>query len=178
MKPYLSTQKIAFIGIMLALAAALEVVFMFLPSLPQGGRISLALIPIFILAYKEGPIVGLLGGFIFGLINLMLSGFQLYGVWQSLFLDYLLAFGLTGLAGFVFKINQDSRAIFVSGILVGSFFRFLMHYFSGVFLFGTFAPEGTPAALYSLTYNASYMLPSALLMALVGFVMFKRIKVL
>ena len=172
----LSTKRIAFIGVSLALAAAIEVVFMFLPSLPQGGRISLSLIPIFILAYKEGPWIGILGGTLFGFINLMLSGFQLYGVWQSLFLDYLLAFGLAGAAGFVFKLAPDNRWVFMSGIFIGSFLRFFMHYLSGVLLFGAFAPEGTPAALYSLLYNGSYMLPSAGLMMLVGVLFFSRLK--
>lgn len=174
----MNTRKIALVGIMIALAAALEVVFMFLPSLPQGGRISLSLLPIFVIAYKEGPGLGLVTGFIFGLVNFMLSGFQIYGVWQSFFLDYLFAFGLVGLSGFIFKLNQDSKIIFVSGIFVGSFIRFFMHYLSGVLLFGEFAPEGTPAALYSLTYNASYMIPSFIGIAIIGYVLFNRIKAL
>lgn len=172
----MNSKKLALVGVMIALAAALEVVVMFLPSLPQGGRISLSLLPIFVIAYKEGPALGLLSGFIFGLVNFMLSGFQIYGVWQSFFLDYLFAFGLVGLSGFIFMINKDSRLIFISGILLGSFMRFLMHYLSGVILFGEFAPEGTPAALYSLTYNASYMIPSALLLMVIGFLLFKQIK--
>ena len=168
--------KIAFMSIMVAFAAVIEVAFMFVPSLPQGGSISLSLFPLFILAYKEGPKTGLLGSFIFGLVNFMLSGFQLYGVWQSLFLDYLLAFGLVGLSGYIFQINKESKTIFLSGIFVGSFIRFTMHYLSGVILFGEFAPEGTPAALYSLIYNGSYMLPSFLLLAVVGFFSFRRIQ--
>lgn len=178
MQQRLTTKRIAFIGVTLALAAAIEVVLMFLPSLPQGGRISLSLIPIFILAYKEGPWVGILGGVIFGLINLMLAGFQLYGVWQSLFLDYLFAFGIAGVSGFIFKMAPDNRWFFVLGIFVGSFLRFAMHFLSGVLLFGEFAPEGTPAVLYSLVYNGSYMLPSALLMMVVGGFIFTRIKTL
>lgn len=173
-----SINKIAFISIMVAFASVIEVVFMFIPSLPQGGSISLSLFPLFILAYKEGPFTGLLGAFIFGLVNFMLSGFQLYGIWQSFFLDYLLAFGLVGLSGFVFQINKESRGIFLAGIFVGSFIRFSMHYLSGVILFGEFAPEGTPAALYSLIYNGSYMLPSFLLLAVVGFFSFNRIQTL
>lgn len=172
----LSTERIAFIGVSLALAAAIEIGFMFLPSLPQGGRISVSLFPIFILAYKEGPWVGMLGGVMFGFINLMLSGFQLYGVWQSLFLDYLLAFGLAGAAGFIFRINLQSPWVFVGGIFVGAFLRFFMHFLSGVVLFGEFAPEGTPAALYSMVYNGSYMLPSAGLMMIVGGLIFNRLK--
>jgi len=168
--------KIAFISVMVAFAAVIEVAMMFIPSLPQGGSISLSLFPLFILAYKEGPFTGMLGSFIFGLVNFMLSGFQLYGIWQSFFLDYLLAFGLVGLSGFVFAINKESRPIFLVGILLGSFMRFFMHYLSGVLLFGEFAPEGTPAALYSLLYNGSYMLPSYLLLSVVGFFSFRRIQ--
>jgi thiamine transporter len=169
---------IAFTSIMIAFAAVIEVAMSFIPSLPQGGSISLSLFPLFILAYKEGPVAGIFGSFIFGLVNFMLSGFQLYGIWQSFFLDYLFAFGLVGLSGYVFYINKESRNLFLVGIFVGSFFRFLMHYLSGVLLFGEFAPEGTPAALYSLIYNGSYMLPSFLLLAVVGFFSFRRIQAL
>lgn len=169
---------IAFVSIMVAFAAVIEVAFMFVPSLPQGGSISLSLFPLFILAYKEGPITGLLGSFIFGLVNFMLGGFQLFGVWQSFFLDYLLAFGLVGLSGYVFQINKESKGLFITGIFVGSFLRFAMHYVSGVVLFGEFAPEDTPVALYSLVYNGSYMLPSFILLAFVGFFSFNRIQTL
>jgi thiamine transporter len=174
----MDSRRIALVGIMIALASALEVLFMVLPSLPQGGRISLSLLPIFVIAYKEGPSMGLLTGFIFGLVNFMLSGFQIYGVWQSFFLDYLFAFGFVGLSGFIFMVNKESRWMFVLGIFVGSFSRFMMHYLSGVLLFSEFAPEGTPAALYSLTYNASYIIPSFFGMALIGYALFNRIKAL
>jgi thiamine transporter len=37
-----------------------------------------------------------------------------------------------------------------------------VHVVSGVLFFAEYAPEGQPVILYSVIYNATYMLPSAL----------------
>lgn len=171
----LSTKHIAEMSILLALSAVLEVVFMLFPSLPQGGSVSLSMLPIFVLTYRYGLGLGILAGGIFGLINFMLSGFQLYGVWQSFFLDYLFAFMVLGFSALAFRINKNSVVVFGLGIFVGSLARFLMHYVSGIVLFGEFAPEDQAVWLYSLLYNGSYMGASFLLSLVVGLALFKRL---
>jgi thiamine transporter len=39
----------------------------------------------------------------------------------------------------------------------------MVHVISGVVFFADYAPEGTPVLLYSLLYNGSYLLPEAVL---------------
>ena len=75
---------------------------------------------------------------------------------MQVLLDYPVAFGLLGVAGFF----QRSPVI---GIIVGGLARFLAHFVSGVVFFAAYAPEGTSPAIYSAVYNGSYMLPEVLI---------------
>ncbi|MFA5365251.1 MAG: energy-coupled thiamine transporter ThiT [Candidatus Bathyarchaeia archaeon] len=66
-------------------------------------------------------------------------------------LDYLIAFGALGVAGFFQKR-------FYIGVTLGIFGRFLAHFLSGIIFFSSFAPEGMNPLLYSAIYNGSYLL--------------------
>ena len=48
------------------------------------------------------------------------------------------------------------------GYFVSVFCRYVFAVISGVVFFGAYAPEGTPAIVYSLTYNATYIVPEAI----------------
>ena len=47
-----------------------------------------------------------------------------------------------------------------------------MHFLSGIFAFGAFAPEGTPVALYSLGYQAAYVFPDIVIAIAAGVLVF------
>lgn len=47
----------------------------------------------------------------------------------------------------------------LAGAIVGIGLRAVCHFLAGVWFFSQFAPEGTPAWLYSLGYNAQYIVP-------------------
>src|SRR6266568_7832651 len=113
---------------MVALSGALYAVKVF--TLPQGGSITLAsMVPIFLLALRRGPRVGIIGGAIFGLVALVEDQF-IYNPF-GMFLDYPLAFGLLGLAGFF-------RRKPLLGLVVGITARFCSHFVSGVLFFAGF----------------------------------------
>jgi thiamine transporter len=88
---------------------------------------------------------------------LILSFRKVYTVPQMI-LDYPLAFGALGLAGF-FANKKHGLQI---GYIVAVFGRYVFAVISGVVFFGAYAPEGTPAIVYSLTYNATYIVPEAI----------------
>ena len=52
-------------------------------------------------------------------------------------------------------------------VAVGSFFRLLIHTVSGVAFFGAYAPEGSSVWAYSFSYNAWYLVPSAIITGIV-----------
>lgn len=138
---------------MIALSGALYLIKIF--TLPEGGSVTLAsMVPIFVLAFRRGPKIGIVGGVIFGFIALLedaTAGIQPVGPAQ-VFLDYPLAFGLLGLAGFFQKIP-------LLGVVVGIAARFCSHFVSGVLFFVSYASAaGLDPYTYSAVYNGSFLL--------------------
>ena len=67
------------IGIALALTAVLNMLKIY--KFPQGGGITLgSMIPIILIAYAYGPLVGMLTGFLFGIISLFIDPYFISGV--------------------------------------------------------------------------------------------------
>ena len=75
----------------------------------------------------------------------------------QLLIDYPLAFGALGLSG----IFYEKKHGLLKGYIVGVLGRYIFAVISGVVFFGNYAPEGTPALVYSLGYNATYIVPEA-----------------
>lgn len=166
-KVELNARIMAHIGVMLALATVLKLFRIY--HLPQGGSVTLgSMIPILLLAWFYGPEVGLLAGFLFGMISLILGPYILHPV-QVLF-DYPLPFMALGLIGYF-----RSKPIFV-GAAVALFGRFLCHFISGVAFFGSYAPAGMSPYAYSLMVNGIFMgVEGTLCLALLAFLPIKRI---
>ncbi len=157
-------------GAMMVAAAQVLSYLKFL-ELPNGGSLTPAMFPILLFAVRWGLSRGLMAGFVFGLLQLIFDGAYAWG-WQSMVLDYLLAFTPLGLAGL---FRGKSWGIF-PGTVLGCGVRFLVHYVSGVTIYRITMPTEIPgfgvfdsAELYSLVYNGVYMLPNAILaMAIAG----------
>ena len=162
-----STRVLVEIAILVAMAFVLEFAFSFFPAMPQGGRISLSLLPIIVVSWRNGVVAGMIAGVVYSILNLMLDGFVLYH-WASLFLDYIIAFGLVGLAGIVRKPFGDKPYVFVAAIVLGFLLRFASHVVSGAVLFAEYAPSGDNPWVYSIIYNSTYLLPALILTAIVG----------
>ena len=156
MKNELSIRTIAEIGIMVALAAVLSLLPIF--TMPNGGKVSLSMVPILFLAFYRGPTVGILAGVVFGFVDYPLEPFFVHPA--QVLLDYPLAFGLVGVAGF---FGKDSFIKVAAGTITGGLARFAAHLLSGVIFFASYAPEGQSVWLYSAIYNGSFMLPSTLI---------------
>jgi thiamine transporter len=146
--------------IMVALSGALYLIKIF--TLPQGGSITLgSMVPIFLLALRRGPRIGMIGGVAFGLVALVedvYSGVEVIFYPAQVILDYPLAFGLLGLAGFFQKIP-------VLGVGVGIGARFCSHFVSGVLFFASYAPAGVSPFVYSGVYNAGFLIPEFVITA-------------
>ena len=160
-------------AILVALAFILS--FVKLYELPNGGSLTPAMFPILLYALRWGLPRGLIAGFVFGLLQLIFDGAYAWG-WQSMLLDYLLAFTPLGLAG-LFK--GKAWGIF-PGTVLGCAARFVIHYISGVTIYRIIEPTAVPgfgtfdnAQLYSLVYNGSYMLIDMILCLAVGALLWK-----
>jgi len=156
-RPFYSTRVLAEVIILVALAGALSLISHSFFGLPQGGSINLGMVPIFWLALRRGPAIGIFAGAVFGMVDLAIEPFIVHPV--QFILDYPLAFACLGLAGF-FKKHA------VVGVIVGTTGRFMSHFISGVVYFGEYAGSLGPVA-YSTIYNATYLIPSAIICAII-----------
>lgn len=129
-------------------------------SWTNGGSISIAMFPIFVMAIRWGLPGGFTTGIIVGIIQLILPTSYVAGVFQAL-LDYVFAFGILGIVGVIKyllpKLNNTNRYIFTTILmLIAGLLRTLLHILSGVFFFGV-------NFIGSTVYNLPYMIPSILL---------------
>lgn len=129
-----------------------------------GGSVDLVMLPLIVFAARRGGVWGVTAGFLFGTLKFYLAG----GVavnWQSMLLDYSLAYAAVGIGGFL----SGTKRPLLSGAALGSLCRFGIHYLSGVTIYAQYMPDMfmertmTSPSVYSLLYNGSYMLPNAIL---------------
>lgn len=163
-------------AIMVALAQVLS--YLKFMELPNGGSLTPAMFPVLFFALRWGLWRGLGAGFVFGLLQLIFDSAYAWG-WQSMLLDYLVAFTPLGLAGL---FRGKAWGIF-PGTVLGCAARFAVHYISGVTIYRIVAPTEIPGlgvydnpALYSLVYNGSYMLPNTLLALAIAGVLYVPLK--
>lgn len=159
-----TTKRLIEGGIMVALAYVLSFVTVY--KMPNGGSVTAAsMIPIIIYALRWGPKAGIFAGTIYGIIQFVLGPKYSMHIISILF-DYVVAFGLLGVAGF-FKGNIVKEMF---GIFVAVFMRFACHVVSGVYVWGIYAPKGVEPLNYAIVYNATYLLPEIIVsMVVFGF---------
>ncbi|HAA77549.1 TPA: energy-coupled thiamine transporter ThiT [Candidatus Latescibacteria bacterium] len=143
-------------GAALAIVLGLVCKTLPLPRLPYGGSITLESIPILYVAFWRGWRPGVQAGILCGLLQLLLDAHIYHPI--QVILDYPLAFGLLGLSALL--------PMQIPGIILGAFLRYLSHVTSGIVFFGAYAPEGTSAWAYSMAYNATYIVPDAIIAAI------------
>ncbi|MHB9144366.1 MAG: energy-coupled thiamine transporter ThiT [Symbiobacteriia bacterium] len=166
----LSTQAVVEAG----LAVALAVILRQIPGIqmPFGGEISWAsMVPLLLVALRRGPKVGITAGLVFGLTRFIQDPASYKVHWVQIILDYFIAFGVLGLAGFFPRRPT-------AGVTVGILGRFVSHVISGVVFFSQWTPENIKAwagpwggLTYSVLYNGAYMLPELIIsLIMVGIV--------
>lgn len=163
----------------IAIFSAIALVFDKLPlfTMPQGGSVSLVMLPILLVALRHGLTTGLLTGGIVGTIQLFYGGYFL-NIFQ-VFLDYALSYAGIGLAGLLAPLltkqkdlRQAALIISLSGLLGGSI-RLLATFLSGIIFYADYATPGMHVWLYSFTYNISYILPSTIIACVLLILLYK-----
>lgn len=149
----------------IALSTALYFIKFF--ELPQGGSITLTMLPLLIFALRNGGTMGVTVGFVAGILRLFLGAYIIHPA-QAL-LDYPLACAAVGLAGF-----------FPGNIFFGISLAMLTNMFcsvlSGVIFFASYAPAGTNVWLYSIIYNGSVVVPETIICIALMYFIWPRLK--
>ncbi|KZZ83268.1 MULTISPECIES: energy-coupled thiamine transporter ThiT [Bacillaceae] len=172
----MKNQKLLFLSetaILTALALLLDMLSSFFIKMPQGGSLSLGMIPIFIMSFRWGLKGGLLTGLLTGILQPILAPAFIVHPAQAI-LDYPLPFMLAGMsglfAGWVHSALKQNKwrtlTAVMAATLLGSILRLASHVLSGIVFFGSYAPKGTPVFTYSLVYNSTWMIPTWIVAAL------------
>lgn len=166
MKNIKLSQKLTESGLMLAMATILSVVKV--AELPYGGSITLAsMLPVIIIAYRYGVAWGSLAGFVYGLIQLLLGinvlsyATSIGAVIAIILLDYILAFTTVFLGG-CFRRMQSAPLAFGCAAVTVCAMRYILHVISGCTVWAGLSIPTGDALIYSLVYNATYMIPETI----------------
>lgn len=116
-------------------------------------------------ALRRGPKYGIIAGAIYGVAQFVQDPFAVHPV--QVLLDYPIAFGALGLAGFFQRIPLLGVATAIIG-------RFGSHLLSGVIFFSEYAPTGQSPWLYSALYNGSYLTAELIVSLFVMYVLVRR----
>ncbi len=158
-------------AVMLALATVLSVLPLL--ELPYGGSITLcSAVPLLIIAYRHGTGWGIFTGFVYGLIQ-MVVGMKnvLYfttplSIAAVILLDYLLAFAVLGLGGIFRRVYNKQAPALAAGALFSCVLRYLLHTVAGCTVWAGLSVPTSGALIYSLAYNATYMIPETIITVL------------
>ena len=161
----LTTKTLAIMAIYCAMFVILDRISdaLNLFQMANGGKLNFGPVALLMCSYHLGWKNGLLVGVTSVFLQLAIGSVKFYGIWSFL-LDYLIAYAVYGLA----SLFPDYR-YFYSGVLITSVLRLLSSTLSGTLLWET-------PLWASLTYNASYMIPTTLCVIVVVPLLCERLK--
>ena len=160
---------------MIALATVLAMLKLI--DMPYGGSVTFAqMLPILIFAYRHGPKYGMGAALAASLIQLLLGlenfSYMPLTTWYSVvalaLLDYVVAYSAFGIIGFL-KNKLSQRNAFLVGAIVASVIRYLCHVVSGFTVWLGFELIEGSALIYSIGYNATYMIPETIVLCAAAF---------
>ena len=174
MKSTVRTKKLVECALLVAVGTVLSLFSVV--QMPYGGSVTLAsMLPVILIAYRHGLGWGLGSGAVYAVVQqlLGLKNLSYFTTWQSIvaviLLDYVIAFVVTGLGG-VFRrvVKQQNLALVYGSILVGVL-RYVCHVISGATVWAGLSIPTEAALIYSLGYNATYMIPETVVLVLAAY---------
>lgn len=160
-----SARSLAYAAICISMSFTLGRFGMF--QMPFGGKVTYcSLLPLVLYAYCFGGANGIFACGIYGVLDLLAGGTYVNPI--QILLDYILAYALIGLAGFL----RDTKPSFIWGCLVGAIGRYACVVVSGVVYWGMYIQEPfTNVWAYSLVYNLYVFVDIALVAIVLSLLM-------
>lgn len=173
MKGKFSIRMLAEGSMMIALSVVLSTITIY--QAPNGGSVSAgSMIPIMLFALRWGMGPGFLVGGVYGLLDFILKPY-FYHPFQFI-LDYILAYGLLGLAAIGYdEENRGNNIRLFAGVILAIAGRMVSHVLSGVIFFAEYAGDQNPW-IYSIGYNATYLVPELIISIIVIMVIWKPLQ--
>lgn len=155
-----TTKQLVFSAMAIALATVVVMVIK-LPSLPNGGSVTLfSMLLVTLVGYWYGPVVGITAATGFGIIQFITGPYVVHPI--QVIIDYPLAFGALGCSGFF----KDQKNGLLRGYVAGVAGRFFFASVSGLIFYTVYVDafqENMVAIWASLVYNMTYILPEAII---------------
>lgn len=194
------TKILATSAMMVALAFILSIFPKFNGMWPNGGSITVcSMLPIIMVSYLYGYKWGFMASTAYAFLQLFsdlrgIAGANMMTTFLIILIDYIIAFVVLGFGGaFRGKFNNPAKELCLGSIFAISL-RFMSHFVSGYLLFSSYAEwfftqegftlgnsifaalgDGTPLYLmYSLMYNASYLIPEMIITGIVAYIIGKK----
>ncbi len=162
-----TTRILAECALMLAVGIVLSLVKLI--DLPYGGSVTVAsMLPVILISYRHGVKYGLITGIAYGIIQqlLGLNTLSYVTTWISIIavimLDYVVAFTVIGFGGIFRKIVKAQPASLVLGTILACLLRYACHVISGATVWAGLSIPTNAALIYSVGYNATYMIPETI----------------
>jgi len=168
----MSTREFTEISIMIALTAVFEILFssIGITLFPQGGSVSLALLPLIVITLRLGFVKGLIASAVYGVFQFVLPVPVFFLTPLQYSFDYIVP---TIAVVLVLALGRKKNQV-VLGVVLVFLAKYVSHVLAGVIFWSEFAPEGFNAWTWSFYYNATYVLPSMVLSALVIWILLQR----
>ena len=168
------TRKLIEASLMIAIATVLSLLKLL--DLPYGGSITLAsMLPIVIIACRNGVGWGVASGAVYGAIQQLLGLKTLsyvtswYSILAVIMLDYILAFAVIGFSGAFRNKCKKQNTAFALGSVFACALRYVFHVISGATVWAGLSIPTKAALLYSLAYNATYMIPETIVLVVIAY---------
>ena len=168
------TRKLVESALMIAIGTVLSIIP--IVEMPYGGSVTVAsMLPVLLIAYRHGLGWGLGAGLTYAVLQqlLGLKNLTYFTTWQSvvaiIVLDYLVAFAVIGLGGlFRNSVKRQNLSLALGGLLA-CLLRYVCHVISGATVWAGLSIPTEAALLYSIGYNATYMIPETVVLVLVAY---------
>ena len=171
-------------AVMLALAFALSCAKLF--EMPMGGSVTIAsMLPIMLISVKYGIGTGLATSTLYACTQLIqaFASANVFPYCQTaeamvicILFDYIVPFGILGLAGIFHKMNftKNTELNIYIGIVGVVVLRFISHFITGVVIWKQWAPDGMGKYLYSFLYNGSFLSVDFIICIVCAVLMFRK----
>lgn len=180
----ITTKQLVESAVMIAIGTILSMITIASPWKLGGGITVCSMLPLVLVSFRHGIKTGVFASAVYGLIQ-MLLGFSNVQYASSfpmamgiILFDYIVAFGVVGLSA-VFKGSIKNLLLsIITGVVFTFLLRLLCHFATGIWIWEALWPNelGWAAWLWSLAYNASYMIPEIILTSLVIVLSFTPLK--
>ena len=176
-----TTKDVVYVAVFAALALVFKFVGGFIPFLKManGGSIEIEMIVLVIASFVLGYQKGIVSALVYWVLAFMFNEASYFLNPLQYACDYLIPFVAMGCTTlFLFKGIKNDNLRYIVAVFIAFFIKYICHLISGAFFY---FPEGEVAGsvgawIYSIGYNAPYVIVSMIIAMLIVPMIMSRVK--